>query len=135
MMNVPLIRCASHRFNLAVQDVMKSYVPIITKIQSIMIELLTLQNAAKFRTLTNLRARLNNETRWSPTYAILGSFPDLMEHLPLLGVDEIDKLLPNAVECRKIDTLIEQMKQLDSVTKDLQRDDITMAGVPICSTT
>lgn len=89
--------CASHRFKLAVQDIIKCYDPILTKVQSIMKQLM-IKNGAAPRTLTNLRRSFKTETRWSSRFAMLVPFQELKEDLQHFGVDKIDTPLPDAVE-------------------------------------
>ena len=53
----PLVGCASHRFNLAVKDVLKDYHDVLSKINSIMKKLKNLIPSAKLRKLTPLRPK------------------------------------------------------------------------------
>jgi hypothetical protein len=53
----------------------------------------------------------------------------IREFLPLLEIDEIDELMPSTRENRDIDSLLEELTELDSVTLELQRDDISLAEV------
>ena len=70
-LGIPFIGCASHRFNLAVKDILEDNQLIISKVQSIMRKLSYQIPAANLRQFTHLRAVLNNETRWSSTYQML----------------------------------------------------------------
>ena len=56
---IPLVGCASHKFNLAVNKWLESnpvFNDIITKVHDIMKELQTLKNAARLRNITDLCA-------------------------------------------------------------------------------
>lgn len=63
--SVPLIVCASHRYNLAVKDLLLGEEDVILKVHALMSKLKTLLLSAKLRSLTDLRAKTRNATRWS----------------------------------------------------------------------
>lgn len=86
------------------------------------------KNASTLWTLTNLWT-LNNETQRGSTFSILFGFQDCKYHLQLLGVDKIATPLANAVKCRKRDTLIEKIKELNPNTRALQRYFIIITDV------
>ena len=60
---VPFQGCASHRFNLAMRDILSTEKVNLPKIKEIMKKLRGLVLAAKLRNLTYLRAQVSNVTR------------------------------------------------------------------------
>ncbi|GMF26530.1 unnamed protein product [Phytophthora fragariaefolia] len=72
-LGVPLVGCASHRFNLAVKKFLTKHEPLLQKINSLPSQLRHPNIAAELRNLTPVRAKKRNATRWSSTYAILSA--------------------------------------------------------------
>ena len=126
---VPFIGCASHRFNLAVRALLQDDEPLVSKIQNIMVKLRTLLLSAKLRKLTPIAPRIRNITRWSSTYEMIVRYVRLKDFLPALDSDEIDALSLTPFENRRVDTLLQQLELLESVTKVLQDDTTTMSDV------
>lgn len=56
---------ASHRFNLAVQDLMMPYKEVMDKLHKLMKKLTNLILVAKFRRFTPVKAKISYPTRWS----------------------------------------------------------------------
>ena len=52
LMKVPMIGCASHRLNLAVNRYLSSYEPILSKIQNLMVNLSSIKRKAKLKKMT-----------------------------------------------------------------------------------
>ncbi len=63
-LGVPLIGCASHRFNLAVNCVISDYQDQGDQIQNLMISLRHVNNAAALACVTDLKPLKSNATRW-----------------------------------------------------------------------
>ncbi|KAG6958698.1 hypothetical protein JG687_00009228 [Phytophthora cactorum] len=63
-MNVPLIGCASHRFNRAVAMELAEKAGNLDLVQSLILKLRTLNQPAKLR----LRPIIRQQTRWSSTF-------------------------------------------------------------------
>ena len=74
---IPMIGCASHRFQSAVETPLKSFNPILLKIHSLMSKLRTLKLLAKLRDFTNLRPVTYLVTRWSGSFAMLFCYREL----------------------------------------------------------
>lgn len=123
------IGCSSHRFNLAVQDHLDDYHEEIAQVRSIMVLLRNLIPAGKLRKLTPLCPRLNNVTRWSSTYDMLTRHQELRGFLADLNINALDDMLLHTREEKELDALVEQLSDLDSVTKTLQKDSTTVADV------
>lgn len=62
------IGCASHRFNLAVKDILSQNEDIVMLIRALIVRLRNLIPSAKLRKLTPLEAKIDNETRWSSSF-------------------------------------------------------------------
>lgn len=125
-MGVPLIGCASHRFQLAVKEILKEDEGVITQVKQLMTKLRTPLISAKLRRETHLKPKLKNDTRWSSTFLMLLRHAELREHVLRLDDMEIDALLLSPASERKVDNLIRKLRELDEVTKKLQRADCTI---------
>lgn len=127
--SVPLVGCASHRFNLAVQDILREEETCIAKIHSIMVKLRTLLLSAKLLKLTPLRPKTRNATRWSSAFDMLVRYDRLREFLSELDSAEIDNLSLTTAENRRVDSLLLKLKDLESVTKALQYENTSIGDV------
>lgn len=129
---VPLVGCASHRFNLAVIDYLKPYDVIISKVNSLMVKLKSLKISGILRKHTSLCPIKKNETRWSSIadmmcrYEQLKCFISNAEHItqPCLV-----NFIPTARENTVISELLTHLKKFNSITIALQRVDISILEV------
>jgi hypothetical protein len=129
-LGVPMVGCASHRFNLAVQKFMNSgYKTVIDVVHKIMVKLKTLNNGVRLRTMTKLTPILFNATRWSSYYSMLKRFMLLKGFLADFPAAEFRGLLPSLQQEHELTELLEHLKTFESVTKALQREAISMADV------
>jgi hypothetical protein len=124
-----LIGCASHRFNLAVKDIIDPYQNLITKVNSVMKKMKNIIPSAKLRKVTHLKPKCANATRWSSTYQMLERYDKIKVFLQELNLNEVSDLLPNNREDREIEDLLTRLKNLDSVTLALQKENTSMADV------
>jgi hypothetical protein len=119
VIGIPMIGCASHRFNLACQKYLKGSEPILQKIQSLMTTLRQVKQAGKLRTKTSLEPIIRNVTRWSSTYEMIKRFFRLEEF-----IDKSDEALaiymPTSMELIKLKELMNDLEQLQVTTKLLQ---------------
>lgn len=129
ILGCPLIGCASHRYNLCVKDMIQDSTTVIDKVQAVMKKLRYPIPAATLRQHTHLRAKCHNVTRWSSTASMLHRFQKIKEFIPELGIEEVIDIMPTSREQRTIERLTAQFVDFDSVTKSLQRDDISLAEV------
>lgn len=123
------IGCASHRYNLAVKDVVSANMHLIEKVKKIMSCLIYPLRRAKLRELTDLAPVRIIETRWSSVNTLLQRYVKIREHLEKLDIAELQELLLERREEQNIDTLLDTMKKLNSITLKLQRDDVLIAQV------
>ncbi len=91
--SIEFVGCPSHRFNLAMKEIIRINEVVIDKVQSLMKKLSYPFPAAKLRDFSHLRAKCSNVTRWSSTAAMLKRFVQLKDFLQKLKMDEIDDLM------------------------------------------
>lgn len=128
-MKKSFVGCASHRFNLAVKDYLKTYENILSKVNELMKKLKKLVPSAKLAKFTKLRAKTRNCTRWSSCFEMLKRYKEIKNFLPLLLIPELDELLPSTLEDREINNILVKLNDLESITKTLQREDINLNDV------
>lgn len=128
---VPFIGCASHRFNLAVKDILKEHEEFINRVQRVMVMVRTLTTAGKLRAFTELRGVLNCPTRWGAAYKMLLRYQQIREYLPQLNMDNVDEAMLNGVENRKLDDLCRKLENLHSVNLTVQQHDSSMSRVRV----
>ena len=73
----------SHRFNLAVQDLVAEDFKMISGVNKLMKKLSNLFPTVKLREQTALREKSNNLTGWSSTAEVRKHLLELHEYLPL----------------------------------------------------
>jgi hypothetical protein len=64
LLGIPMIGCASHRFNLACNKYLESSEVVLQKIQSLMTTLRLVKQAGKLRTKTDLEPIIRDETTY-----------------------------------------------------------------------
>ena len=126
---VPLIGCANHRFNLAAKEIVSEDEDLLVRINSVMLKLKNLVFAAKLRKLTPLAAKTRNATRWSSTFQMMLRYQRIREFVPTLDSEELDDLMLLSSESRRLDAMVDQLKNVESVTKTLQDTATTMSDV------
>jgi len=124
---IPLVGCASHRFNLAVSaflDGNATYAPILTKVNDVMVKLRTLKNAAKLRELTALVPVKKNETRWTGWFDMCQRYKRLLPHIEL--IPEVEEYLLTSCEKRTYAKLLEELSNFYDVTIYLQTKGLSL---------
>ena len=122
-MSVPLVGCASHRLNLAVQAFYK--VPerkkLVTKVHMLMKELRTLKNSSKLRKTTHFHSERRNVTRWGFTHDMLNKYCKIQGVLSSCNFDEdaVAKI-PIPRETQAIAELVKSGIKIESVSIALQ---------------
>ncbi|KAG3116749.1 hypothetical protein PI124_g4727 [Phytophthora idaei] len=71
MLGVPLVGCASHRFNLATKNVLAEHKDLVGAVSTLMVALRTIKKRAELRRHTSLTLLRANATRWSSTFMML----------------------------------------------------------------
>jgi hypothetical protein len=140
LLGIPMIGCASHRFNLACTLFLTEYEDQLNAINSLMVELRKLKKAAKLRKVTELEPIKRNVTRWNSTHSMLKRFFELKPFLDENDT-EIATLIPSGLDLMKLQGLMKDlelihpiglMKDLDllqPVTLKLQESNCTMLEV------
>jgi len=123
---IPLIGCYSHRLNLAVKKFLKDYEAQVNSVHDVMVELRTLKNAANLRYMHAPTAKLDNDTRWSSVYDMLKRYFQLHEVLQSITIPSVVRKIPSRQQHAELEELITCMQQLNSVTVELQRADVSL---------
>lgn len=72
--SIPLIGCASHRLNLAIDAFLAGFEPKMDQIHSLMKKLSTIKGVARLTKLSPLVAVKRKNTRWSSSFEMLRRF-------------------------------------------------------------
>ncbi|KAE9274409.1 hypothetical protein PR003_g29614, partial [Phytophthora rubi] len=126
-LGVPLVGCASHRFNLAVNRFLADSEPLLTQVNTLMSKLSQANNFAQLAKATNLHPIKRNITRWSSSFEMLQRYERIRPQIKT--VEAVEELIPTGASHRKLIELLQHMKKFDSVTKKLQCDGIDLADV------
>ncbi|KAH9135418.1 hypothetical protein LEN26_006419 [Aphanomyces euteiches] len=133
---VSFIGCASHRFNLAVKDILANHEPLLAKINRIMLKLQDLVPAAQLRQFTSLQSRPRNATLWISTFMMIQRCMQIKDFLPLLGNSDIMEMLPGPHQQPRDDAAVEELlvllKDLESISKKLQDETSNLSTVRYC---
>ncbi|OWZ16333.1 hypothetical protein PHMEG_0009890 [Phytophthora megakarya] len=119
---IPLIGCASHRLNLAVQTHLATYSKEVEKVAALMRYLRTSKQRTVLRKLECSMPVVKNRTRWSSSYLMIKRYIELVEYLDDTDV-ELASLFPTPREKIKIKALFEDLKKFQSVNMELQHSD------------
>lgn len=95
-MNLSLLGCVSHRFNLSVDEIPNSQKNSIYCVRTIMVKFNNLIPAAKLRSHIHLGSVLDNKTRWSSQLKMWKRYISLRVSLPTLDDSHLSMLLPSA---------------------------------------
>ena len=125
LLHIPLIGCASHKMNLAVNnfiDENEEYSHVIDKVTTMMNELRGLKNSARLEKLTALKPIKPNKTRWSGNYKMCQRYKELEEYLELMPLP--GRLYLTVPEKRVLSELTGHLKKFHDVTLRLQKREI-----------
>ncbi|KAG2773227.1 hypothetical protein Pcac1_g16042 [Phytophthora cactorum] len=126
-LDVPLIGCASHRFNLAMVRFLPDSENLINMIQRLMTSLRQPNNAAQLALHTALFPEKANATRWFSVWKMVHKYVrirDAAKHFPA-----VEELLPRLSDHRRILVLHDKLKELQSVCEKLQQHKRTLGKV------
>ncbi|KAJ8552644.1 hypothetical protein ON010_g9904 [Phytophthora cinnamomi] len=91
-LGVPLIGCASHRFNL-INSFLADYAPELAALNSLMIQLRHCNNAATLTKFTDLQSIKRNAVRWSPAYDMVARYVRIRD--AIRQVEAVDEYVPS----------------------------------------
>ncbi|RLN05773.1 hypothetical protein BBJ28_00024862 [Nothophytophthora sp. Chile5] len=131
---IPMVGCASHRFNLAMKDFLTPEEPLLVRIHSLMRRLCAVRCRAMLRKITPLAPVMRNDTRWSSVYAMMDRYCRIE---PLLrAIDhgtvaeyELESVLLSRRETERAFVLRDDLEKMEGVTKALQKSTLTLSGV------
>ncbi|EGZ15225.1 hypothetical protein PHYSODRAFT_505306 [Phytophthora sojae] len=126
-MGIPLVGCASHRFNLAVNKFTEPYGDLLDEVNSLMVELRHENNRAELKKYTDLVPIKRNVTRWSSTFTMVERYIRIRAEIKT--VNAVEEMVPTGGKHRKLVALFEHLKKFESVCKRLQREDTDMGEV------
>ncbi|KAE9312038.1 hypothetical protein PR003_g19865 [Phytophthora rubi] len=124
-MCVPLVGCANHRLNLAVQAFHRSCETELDQVNALMVQLRQPNNSAELAKFTDLRPIKRNAARWSSTREMVERY--LRIRGDIRKVEVVEDLVLSASVHRKLAALVEDLRDFDSVFKKLQGEATTMA--------
>ncbi|KAE9222005.1 hypothetical protein PF002_g15411 [Phytophthora fragariae] len=125
---IPMIGCASHRMNLAMQALMEAYEDLLEKVKRLMAKLNTIKNRHHLREADALMPVFRNLTRWSSTFAMIDRYFAIYAKLDRVD-DELADFIPTPRENVRLKELYEDLKNLESVSKKLQTSSVSLLDV------
>ncbi|KAE9321784.1 hypothetical protein PR003_g17390 [Phytophthora rubi] len=128
-MGIPLVGCASHRFNLAVKKYLEPHERLLSEVNDLMVELRPEKNRAELKKYTELLPVKRNVTRWSSTFTMVQRY--IRIRADIKKVEAVEDLIPTGAKHRKLVALFEHLKKFESVCKRLQCERTDMAEVRV----
>ncbi|RLN52051.1 hypothetical protein BBJ28_00021775 [Nothophytophthora sp. Chile5] len=127
LLELPLVGCASHRYNLAVNRFLAPYEVELAGLNSLMVQLRHCNNAAELAKHTDLKPIKRNDTRWSSTFQMVLRYMRIRD--AIRQVKAVEDYFPTSAAHKKLLGLLEHLKKLDSVCKTLQHECTSLADV------
>ncbi len=128
---VGFVGCASHRYNLAMKDLLHPLQKMLDKFRDIMSKFRYPIHTAKLRQYTNLKPKLPVFTLWSSAIEMIVRHTQIREFFPKVEIESVTELLLNPWEDRNIDELVSKFEDLHSITKYLQGEHIKLSDVRV----
>ena len=127
-LGVPLLGCRSHRFNLSVEQYLRTFLATESElVGKLMSKLATLKQSGRLRLMTALCPVKRNITRWTGVPDMFQRFERLLPNLNLEdGNDELMDFVPSAAQNKNIRDCKQALADFKSVTIELQRHDMTI---------
>ena len=129
-LNVPLIGCGSHKFNLVITKWISNQPNlevVLKKVSGGMKKASTLKVSAQLRKLTKLQPVGENDTRWSSTFEMVSRFLHIQTELS--AASDLLPFLPSLVECDLLVKAFVHLTRFNEVTVILQEECITLLCV------
>lgn len=102
---------------------------ILTIINNFTKKLRNLISATKLSQLTPLSAEVENDTRWPSTYKVVTSYLQIAPIIKTTSDHEIESLIPTDDQEAELPDLYVMLSQLDTVTKYIESENITVGMV------
>ena len=120
---VPLIGCASHKLNLAVEKFIRDdYAQLVEGIADLCVKLRQLKNASKLRK-KNLPGAELRSIKWGSTYAMVVRYIELHDNIRDCNFDnDVLRCMPSAVDHARAVELCSFLGDFNVVSKLLQMD-------------
>ncbi|KAE9342795.1 hypothetical protein PF008_g9993 [Phytophthora fragariae] len=126
-MGIPLVGCASHRFNLAVNKFLEPYDDLLDEVNNLIVELRHENNRAELKKHTELAPAKRNVPRWSSMFTMVQRYIQIRTEIK--KVDAVEEMAPTGGKRRKLVALFDHLKKFESICKRLQREDTYMGEV------
>jgi hypothetical protein len=118
-LGIPMIGCASHRFDVACHAFLQSSEPILERIQCLMYTLFHRKYRRQIELKTDAEVVFRDAARWSTNFEMLQSFFQLYEFIdqddPTLAIH-----IPTAMEMIALKKLLQDLKELRSTSQLVQ---------------
>eukprot|EP00644_Phytophthora_capsici_P002574 jgi/Phyca11/105692/e_gw1.11.241.1 len=124
LLGVPLVGCASHRLNLALQSMLGDHASDLAQVKELMLKLKTLNLSAQLRFKTHLRPVISQYTRWGLTFSMVHLYLEILDVIK--DIDDVQDQLPSPATNRRLRDLLEDLKKFESVSYELQSDKGTL---------
>lgn len=100
-LNIFLVVCHRHSFNLAVTDILSIHEDLLSVVRFIMKKLRHLVSAVNLRRITSLKSKVDYFTRWCLSFHMLLRYPKLRDFPVKLEMDEMNDLLLSLGESKR----------------------------------
>ncbi|KAG4052697.1 hypothetical protein PC123_g12128 [Phytophthora cactorum] len=104
---LPLVCCASHRYNLAINRYLAAYEPELTAQNQLMVKLRHCNNAAELSKFTDLKPIKRNVTRWSSTFEMVRRYKRIRDSIR--QVEAVDEFVPTGAAHKKLMSLLDHL--------------------------
>ncbi|KAG6614712.1 uncharacterized protein IUM83_04201 [Phytophthora cinnamomi] len=119
--------CAS-TMNLAMRSLMEDNKDLLEKVQRLMTRLNTINNRHHLREADALIPMFSNATHWSSTFAIIDRYFAVYRKVDCID-DDLADYIPTSLENVQLETLYDDLKNLESVNKKLQSASVSLLDV------
>lgn len=128
LMGVAFIGCANQRFNLAVEEYLKDFEPLLVKVNTLMKTLASFKHVRKLRESTFLEPVWRYGTHWSSTHAMLKRLFEL-KGLIDTSDPQLSAYMPSDPDLSKLQEILSVLEQFESVTLKFNESDCTLSDV------
>ena len=130
---IPLIGCASHRINLAVQSLYcegTHYLDAVEKVHTLMVTFGILKNRVRLAVKTQLSPIKHNETRWGSVFRMLKRYLELHPILPTCSFDKATReKFPSTRDHYLVNELVDMLYKCEKTSVFLQKQDALLVNL------